>query len=154
MSANFEYTSELLCEKHTILQGFDLAAVNAELMPLVRMTAPSRWRDENLFSWPVQQPLFHSWVLLFGVLPVDLHRFCLESVDPASGFQEHSNTWMNRSWRHQRLIESTERGCRVTDRVQYESRLPLFGSLMRPVYKLVFRHRHRRLRRRYGAAPA
>jgi len=42
---------------------------------------------------------------------------------------------------------------RVTDRVEYESRLPLWGSLLKPVYELVFRHRHRNLGKAYVKPP-
>lgn len=150
MSAEFEFSSELPVDQALILEQLNLAGVNAELMPLLRMTAPAQWRDKSLFCWPTQQPLFNSWILLFGILPIDLHSFCLESVEEGSGFQEHSSSWLNRAWRHQRRIEQTESGCRVTDWVEYSSRIPLLDKILRPVYRMVFRHRHRRLRRRYG----
>ncbi len=58
-----------------------------------------------------------------------------------------------RLWEHERTLEPDgASACRVTDRVLFEPRLPVPGALMRPVLLAVFRHRHRRLRRRFGGA--
>lgn len=51
-----------------------------------------------------------------------------------------------RRWEHERLLEDVPSGCRVTDRVAFEPRVPLLGPLYRAIFQLVFRHRHRRLR--------
>ena len=124
--------------------------VNAELAPLVRMTAPESVSTSTIFDWPVQTELFSSWILLFGFLPIDRHRFFLESVDPQSGFRERSCSWVNAYWCHEREIVPSESGCRVTDAVEYKSRVPLMDFALEPVYRLVFWLRHRHLRRWYG----
>ena len=41
-------------------------------------------------------------------------------------------------------------GCLLADRIAWEPRLPLPGALARPLFAAFFRHRHRRLRRRFG----
>lgn len=128
-----------------------IAGVNYELMPLVRMTAPAQWRQTPIAHWPETAHVFNSVLLLFGFIPIDLHRFGLLATGPR-GFRESSNSLIMRSWRHDRTIEARETGVRVIDRVEFEPRLRLLGVLLTPVYRQVFRHRHRRLRRKYGEA--
>jgi hypothetical protein len=123
--------------------------VNAELWP-IRMTAPAEWRGREIGGVPCGQPLFDSWILLFGVLPADVHHFRLESIGPGFRFQEDSSSLMNRQWRHQRIVEPDGAGCIVTDRLEIVPRLALLGFLQAPVYRLVFWNRHRKLRRWHG----
>ena len=147
---SFTRSSDLPIDAGVFLSRFTIDEVNAELTPLVRMSAPAEWIGRPIVEWPEKQRLFTSWILLFGVLPIDRHAFCLRSVEPAEGFFEDSSSTMNRYWRHRRRVTPIEGGCRVTDRVEYESRLPLWGFLLKPVYELVFRQRHRKLRAAYG----
>jgi hypothetical protein len=95
-------------------------------------------------------PLGRSWILLFGVLPVDYDDLCLEWVDPGRGFLERSTMLSQRLWEHERTIEPLPGGCELTDSVAWEPRLPLPGGLMRPLFGAFFRHRHRRHRARFG----
>jgi hypothetical protein len=143
-------SSDLAVEVDVILATLTLTGVNAELSPLVRMTAPAAFAQRPLQEWPERQHLFTSWILLLGVLPVDRHAFCLYSVTPGRGFVETSSSTLNALWQHERTIIPLAAGCRVTDVVEYRCRLPLLGYLLKPVYKLVFWHRHRYLRSRYG----
>ena len=60
-----------------------------------------------------------------------------------------------RAWEHERTIEPQDDGaCLVTDRVAWEPRLPFPGAVLRPIFRAVFRHRHRRLRKHFGGRPA
>lgn len=124
------------------------ATVNAELGPWLRMTMPEPWAGRPLPAWPVGRPLFSSVILLLGVLPLDRHRFRLEATG-AEGFYERSSSLVLRSWRHKRLLRAVPDGTLVEDRVVFACRLPLLESLLAPIYRAVFRHRHRRLRRWY-----
>lgn len=126
-----------------------LDGVNAELWP-IRMSAPAEWRTRPIHEFPCGRPLFDSWILLFGLLPNDIHHFQFESVGPGMQFQEHSSSMMNRQWRHRRVVEADGEGCIVTDTLEIVPRIALFGRLMAPVYRLVFWNRHRKLRRWYG----
>ena len=65
-----------------ISRTLTMSGVNAELRPLVRMTAPAPWATRPIFDWPEQKLLFTSWILLLGVLPIDRHAFSLRSVIP------------------------------------------------------------------------
>lgn len=146
---SFSISSELPIRPDEFWAGMSMDAVNAELMPLVRMTAPARWRDCPLSQWTSGQVLFRSVILLFGVLPVDVHALRLDEIDTASGFVERSSSWVNRQWEHRRTTTATARGCRVTDEVTVVGRFPWLAWALMPVYRLVFRHRHRRLRALY-----
>jgi len=146
----FEESSTLAIASSQFWAHARFADVNAELAPWVRMTAPGAWKSRPLAEWPAGRQLFRSWVLLFGFLPVDLHFFCLERIDPESGFDERSSSVTNRFWRHSRSVVACEGGCIVSDRVEYASRLPLLGVILLPVYRAIFGSRHRFLRRKYG----
>jgi ligand-binding SRPBCC domain-containing protein len=129
-----------------------MAGVNAELMPFVRMTHP---RDRtSLEGKPIVpgEVVFHSWLLLGGVLPFDRHALALERVIDGEGFDEESTSWMQRRWRHERrLIDEGDGTCTVTDHLEVEPRLSLLRPLAARVVRFLFGHRHRRLVRRFGA---
>jgi ligand-binding SRPBCC domain-containing protein len=124
--------------------------VNDELRPLLRMTVPRGLEDFGIDDVEPGRPLGRSWVLLFGLIPFDYDEICLERVEPGRGFLERSRMLSQRLWVHERTIEAREGGCELRDRVAWEPRLPLPGALLRPLIAAVFRHRHRRLRRRFG----
>jgi hypothetical protein len=130
----------------------DPAGINDELRPLLRMTVPRGAPDFGLERLE-PGPIGRSWVLLFGLVPFDYDEITLVRVESERGFLERSTMLSQRLWEHERTLEPAgEGGCRVTDRVAWEPRLPLPGALLRPLVLAVFRHRHRRLRRRFGGA--
>jgi ligand-binding SRPBCC domain-containing protein len=129
------------------------AGVNAELMPIVRMTVPRGLEDLSLEDAVPGERLGRSWILLFGLIPIDYDDITLVEVEPGRGFLERSPMLTQRRWEHERRLEPDGAGCTVTDRVRFEPRLPVPVALLRPVFHAVFRHRHRRLRRRFGGQP-
>jgi ligand-binding SRPBCC domain-containing protein len=124
--------------------------VNYELRPLMRMTAPSHIRGLEPGDVVLGERLFRSWVLLLGVLPIDYDDLTLVAIEPGRGFQERSTMMSMRVWEHDRSIEPDGTGCVVRDRLGFEPRLPGMGPLLERVVRALFRHRHRRLRRRFG----
>jgi ligand-binding SRPBCC domain-containing protein len=117
-----------------------MAGVNAELRPLVRMTFPPHAARIG--------PDFTSTILLLGLLPIDRHRLHLDAIEPPRRFAERSSTLVHRVWRHERTLEPDGAGGTVlTDRVAFDARVPF----PRAAIALVFAHRHRRLRRAFGA---
>ena len=122
-----------------------ISSVNAELAPLIRMTAPRQWREAHIETWPIDRKLFTSVILLFGILPVDVHSFRLQWTDPSRGFREASSTWLHKEWVHERTTRSCTGGCVVSDSVSVQTRLPFLTWLLLPIYRAVFRHRHRKL---------
>lgn len=127
--------------------------VNDELWPFLRMTAPRSLREHGLTSVTIGERVCRSWVLLFGVLPVDYDDITLERLDPPLSFLERSTMLSQREWEHERTIEKTPGGSTLTDRIRYQPRLPIPDLLLRPLYTAIFKHRHRRLRRHFTPAP-
>jgi hypothetical protein len=127
--------------------------INAELGPLLRMTVPRGLGSLDLHGLE-PGPLGRSWLLLFGLIPVDYDDIALERIDPGRGFLERSTMLSQRLWEHERTIEAGAAGeTTLTDRVAWEPRPPLPGRLPRPLFAAVFRHRHRQLRRHFGGVP-
>jgi ligand-binding SRPBCC domain-containing protein len=125
--------------------------VNGELMPIVRMTVPRGVDSLDAESIPVGEPVGRCWILLFGLIPIDWDDLMLLRVDPPNGFLERSSMLSNRTWEHERtLVAAGENGCVLRDRVRFEPRIPIPARALLPLYRTVFRHRHRRLRRRFG----
>lgn len=126
--------------------------VNRELSPLIRMTAPPEWSNKAIVEWPTGTVLFSSWILLFGLFPIDRHKFFFQSIDRHLGFTEESSSLTNKLWRHRRSFDRTGSSCRVTDTVEFQCRLPLLAYILAPVYRLIFKHRHKVLRSYYGGS--
>ena len=132
------------------ISSFD--GVNDELMPLMRMTAPAHVRSLEPEQVVLGERICRSWVLLFGFLPFDYDDLVLVRLEPGRGFHERSTMLSMRRWEHERWIEPEDDAtCILRDRLTFEPRLPLPFA---PVVRAIFRHRHRRLRRRFGGAPA
>jgi hypothetical protein len=130
------------------------AGINDEFRPFLRMTFPADVDQLTPETAPVGKRLFRSWILLLGVLPVDYDDITLVSIEPGRGFHERSAMGSQRVWEHERTIVAEGEGCRVTDRVSFEPRLPGTAGLTLVLARRVFVHRHRRLRRAFGSAPA
>jgi hypothetical protein len=110
-----------------------MRGVNAELAPWLRMTAPPEAANLRIEDAPVGQPLFASWVLLGGVVPIDRHYFMLAEVERGRGFVEESTSWTERRWEHRRHLEPRgERGCTLTDRLTFTPRLRGVGAAVEP----------------------
>lgn len=134
--------------------------VNFEMWPLLRMTFP---RDtQNLAeSWTPGRRLFRSWMLLGGLLPLEYDDIAFAAVEPGRRFHERSVLLSQRVWEHERVIEplapgahgATARGCRLTDRVGFEPRIAPLGAVYEAIFRRIFAHRHRRLRKRFGTLP-
>ncbi|MET0559498.1 MAG: hypothetical protein ABW065_12650 [Solirubrobacterales bacterium] len=126
--------------------------INFELAPWLRMTVPRGASGLDVHSLR-PGPVGRSWLLAFGLIPVDYDEIGLVRVDPEGGFLERSTMLSQRRWEHERTIAASEVGTVVVDRIAWEPRAPLPGSLLRPLFAAFFRHRHRRLRHRFGGEP-
>jgi hypothetical protein len=136
-----------------------VAGVNAELRPLVAMVFPRHLRDLQIADAPVGVSVGRCWMLAGGVVPFDRHALGFASVRPPDGeghgFVEESSSWLQARWRHERTIAPHPGGgCEVRDVVTAVPRLPGSSWLVRRIVTAIFRHRHRRLARRWGVAPA
>lgn len=147
------FESHLAAEPPSVwLHATQMPGVNAELAPLLRMSVPRAYACLTLRDAPQGSLLFKSWLLLFGLLPFDLHALRIEKLWDY-GFQEDSNSWLQRRWRHKRQIELMPSGSRLVDELEIEPRL-LPEWCVRPFVRLLFHHRHRYLRRHFGIVAA
>ena len=121
-----------------------MKGINHELGPWMRMTAP-RGAELSPEAVPLGRRWFRSWILLLGVLPFDYDHLRLIAIEPGRGFHEDSTMLSQRRWVHRRTLEPTDGGTRVVDRIEFEPRLPGLAGFLRPIFRAVFRHRHRRL---------
>lgn len=148
--AEFRIASTLRAEPAAVWErAMSAEGINAELGPLLRMTVP-RGLDELDLHTLGPGPVGRSWILLFGLIPVDYDEIGLERIEPGRGFLERSTMLSQRLWEHERTIEPGGEGTVIADRVAWEPRLPLPGRLLRPLFATTFRHRHRQLRRHFG----
>jgi len=121
----------------------------------MRMTAPPHVRRLEPGQVTPGERICRSWILLFGLVPFDYDDIVLVRLEPGRGFHEDSKMASMRRWQHERWIEPAGQSATlIRDRLTFEPRLPLPGRLFEPVVRAIFRHRHRRLRRRFGGGPA
>lgn len=126
-----------------------LSAINAELMPWMRMWAPVDTLDAG--SIVPGEEVGTCWLLLFGVVPVDRMRLRLLAFDPAKRtFHESSRLLTLRAWSHRRTVRAIEGGSEVEDRLEPRARLAALDPVVLAGVRALFAHRHRRLRARYG----
>jgi hypothetical protein len=146
-----EQSSTLAVDAHELWEAATTAdGVNYELGPWLKMTVPRGAGELNVATAPLGVPIGRSWILLGGVLPVDYDHLMLAERDDLR-FQERSTMGSLKRWEHERTIDPMgEARCRVTDRLEFEPRIPGTGRLATAIVGFLFRHRHRRLARRYG----
>jgi ligand-binding SRPBCC domain-containing protein len=154
MRARFEVSSRLDAPAERVWSWISTAdGVNDELRPWMRMTVPGGG-DLDLDSIDVGKPIGRSWVLLLGLIPIDYDEINVVELDRGRGFVERSRMLSQRAWEHVRTIEPVQGGSVITDSIAWEPRLPVPARALRPLFGAIFRHRHRRLRRRFGGRPA
>jgi ligand-binding SRPBCC domain-containing protein len=125
--------------------------INDELRPWMRMTVPGAG-DIDLDSIEVGKPIGRSWVLFLGLIPIDYDEINVVELDRGRSFLERSTMLSQRAWEHGRTIEPVAGGSVITDSIAWEPRLPVPAGALRPLFRAIFRHRHRRLQRRFGGS--
>jgi ligand-binding SRPBCC domain-containing protein len=128
--------------------------INDEMGPWMKMTMPRGVESLSLESVTLGEPIGRSWILLFGVLPIDYDDVTLVELEDGRRFLERSPMMSMRLWEHERTVDPDGGGCTVTDRIRFQPRLGLLRRPMRPIFNRFFRHRHRRLQRHFGGRPA
>lgn len=149
VASRLDAPAEEVWERVTTPEG-----INDEMRPWLRMTIPAGVESLDPESIVLGEPIGRSWILLFGLLPFDYDDLTLVRLEPGRGFLERSTMLSQRLWEHERTVESNgDDGCTVADRVHWQPRLGLPAQPLRPVIAWFFRHRHARLRRRFGGDP-
>jgi hypothetical protein len=129
--------------------------INHELGPWLRMRMPAALEGRSIEDLPLGEPLGRSWILLFGVIPVDYDDLLLAERGPGLRFLERSQLLSMARWQHEREVRSVGEGCEVTDRLTFELRplsaaMPGSQRLARAMIAWIFRHRHRRMAAWFG----
>lgn len=154
---DIEITSTLSAPREEVWRSVStMKGVNFELRPFVHMTSPAE--HQVLPSTPEPgQVVFKSWLLLFGVMPFDRHSLAFDEVDEVDEgycFSEVSTSWLQREWRHERVVgDGPGTGCSVTDRLVISPRVALAKPIVVAIVSKLFEHRHRRLAARFGTEP-
>lgn len=118
--------------------------IQAEMSPIMKMTAPASMSGLDDVAVVPDRRLLRSWVLLFGVLPIDRSDLTLVSIDPGKGFVEQSPMLSMKLWRHERSITASGTGTVLTDKLTFEPRF--VPGVTEWFIRKVFEHRHRVLR--------
>lgn len=152
MKTTLSFESTLAARPEAVwawITSFDCIA--KEMAPMLKMSTPKGVGDiEPTFQPGV--PMFHSWISLGGILPIDFSDLTLLSLTPGVGFVEQSRMGSMRLWRHERAICPVESGCRITDKLEFEPRFG--GRLAVALVKRFFDHRHNMLRKHLGVYEA
>jgi len=69
------------------------------------------------------KPLFRSWILLFGIIPIDRSDLTLLRLEDGRGFVEQSPMLSMSLWRHVRTLEADGETNAVTDELTFRPRL-------------------------------
>lgn len=125
-----------------------VAGIAREMAPYLSMSVPPRVTDLGSLQVKPGEPLFRSWIKLFGVLPIDYSDLTLLELSPGGGFIEQSPMGSMKLWRHERRVTGDGRACTVRDELTFEPRFA--GPLVRRIVRAFFTHRHRMLARHLG----
>ena len=120
--------------------------LDREFRPFLRMTFPPEIEDLAATFRPGER-ICRSWILVFGLIPVEYDDLSFVELEPGRRFLERSTMLTQRRWEHERTVEEIDGGTRVVDRVEFESKLPILEPIQALVFRAVFAWRHYRLRR-------
>ena len=146
----FKNVVKLNSNKNQVIKSqLNFEGVNYELSPIVYMTTPKEWKSKLLLKAPVNEIIFNSVILLFKFIPIDIHRLYLAEIF-GNGFKETSSSILMKYWNHNRTIENYEQGSILTDEISFKTRIPLLDIILKPIYINVFKHRHKKLKLKFG----
>lgn len=123
--------------------------INAEFKPLLQMRFP-QGMDDVTEGWAPGDIGFRSWILLGGLLPVDYDDLRFIELEPGHHFVERSTMLSQAYWEHRREIHPLEGGARITDSIEFAPRATVLTPVYEKIFSMIFRYRHRSLRRMYG----
>ena len=149
---HFEISTELPAEPGAVwAHCTSMNGVTRELRPWLRMTFPPKAATLTPESVTLGERIFRSWILLFGVVPVDWDDIVFVELEPGHRFLERSSMATQRLWQHERIVESAPGGARITDRLDWEGRFPGAAFIYDVIVPRLFAWRHRQLKRLFGS---
>ena len=144
-----EFESTLRTSRQELWEWItNLDCLRKEMMPFLRMTTPSGITKLTDVQVVPEKPLFRSWILYFGFLPLDYSLLTLVSLTPGQGFVEQSPMISMRTWRHTREILSLPEDrnlCLLRDTLEFEPRFHHAFTVW--FVRRFFLHRHAVLQR-------
>ena len=144
------FESELAAAPDTVWRRVtSVDGIADEMAPLLRMTFPRGMRALPADGFLPGRRLCRSWLLLLRVLPIDWSDLTLVELEPGRRFLERSPMFSMAFWHYERIVAPAAQGATVVDNLTFRPRL-LPRVLARASVALFFRHRHARLRRRFG----
>ena len=125
--------------------------VNNELGPLIKMSYPKTYAQ--LADIPADgKSHFTAGVTLFGIIPIDRHKFAFVGKDIPNYFDERSSNLNMKFWSHKRTLIEREGGVEVTDTCAFIPRIGFMGGFLGATFSWVFRRRHQRLKKQFGVS--
>jgi hypothetical protein len=150
MPRQFSISSDLAVIPRDLWQhSINPLDINAEFRPWLVMRFPRDVEDVTS-GWQAGRPQFRCWIKLGGILPVEYDDLAFAEVEPGYYFLEQSSMLTQQRWQHRREIEPLPGGARITDSVEFTSRVAVLEPLFDWVFRQVFRWRHHNLCRMYG----
>lgn len=148
MPVTLRFESALAVSPATLWQHIiSPAGIHDEMRPWLHMRFPPGLQRIDEREITLGSPLFSCWLLVLGVVPVGRSQLTFNRWQPGVGFTERSPMTGMRQWQHTRSIHVHEDGARLVDELVFEPLL--LSSITRAIVRHFFRHRHRRLRRRF-----
>jgi ligand-binding SRPBCC domain-containing protein len=146
-ACSLQFESTLNASRESVWNWItSVEGIGAEMRPIMRMTMPRSMRHLPVEAVQPGQRLFRSYLLLFGVLPVDWSDLTLIEIAMGSGFVELSPMASMKLWRHERRIVELPQSTQVLliDHLSFQPRWA--ASLVRWFVRRLFEHRHAVLR--------
>ena len=123
--------------------------INTELSPILKMTSLDRFNIKHKDQLKLGQPMTISWIMLFGIIPIDRSKITLMAIEEGKYFIEQSPMIGMKLWRHKRSItEFATKGSVLIDELDFEPRF--FKSVIIWFIKKLFENRHQQLKRIFG----
>jgi ligand-binding SRPBCC domain-containing protein len=143
------FTSELGASRARVWEWItSVGGISRELWPILKMTVPANVKNIQDVHVEPGRPLFRSWVLLGGLLPIDRTDLTILELRAGAGFLEESPMLSMRLWRHERTLDGGGAHTTLTDKLTFEPRFT--SPLVTWFIRTVFAHRHAVLRRHFG----
>jgi ligand-binding SRPBCC domain-containing protein len=125
--------------------------ISAEMWPYFRMSVPRGVRSITDLEIKLGDPMFRSYIFLFGFLPIDFSDMTLVELDSGRGFIEQSPMGSMKLWRHKRrIVPSDSEAVLLIDELTFQPRMA--PRLVAWFIKHVFTHRHEVLRKHLDCA--
>lgn len=148
----YEFRTEVKASPEEVWEhASTMAGVNMELSPIIRMTYPQRCASLNAESMNKKNGYVTSWILLFGLIPVDRWVMHFVEFGPRFRFLERSKVCSMKFWEHERNIVGCNGGALIIDRIRFIPIMKPLAPIVARMMRTVFINRHRNLKKIFNA---